>query len=118
MVYRDFPDVFHTGFEQDAADYAGQLKSTVDDPALIGYFLMNEPTWAFSSELPAAGMVYNTETCATRDELARFLRRKYEGDAALARAWNTTATFEQIARGKWQGVCPRRPWPTCAISAW
>jgi hypothetical protein len=31
---------------------------------------MNEPTWAFSTELPAAGMVYNTESCATRGELA------------------------------------------------
>jgi hypothetical protein len=106
MVYRDFPDVFHAGFVQDAAEYAGQLRSTANDPALIGYFLMNEPTWAFSSELPAAGMVYNTETCATRDELARFLRRKYDGDAALARAWNTAATLEKVGRGKWQGILP------------
>jgi hypothetical protein len=105
MVYRDFPDVYHSGFEADAADYASQLKATVDDPALIGYFLMNEPTWAFSTELPSAGMIYNTESCATRSELARFLRSKHEGDIALARAWNTPgATFERVARGKWQGV--------------
>ena len=104
MVYRDFPDAFHPGFEQDAADYAGQLQSTLNDKALVGYFLMNEPTWAFSSELPAAGMLYNTESCATRDELARFLRKKYEGDAALAAAWKAPATFDKAARGKWQGV--------------
>ena len=27
-----------------------------NDPALIGYFLMNEPTWGSSSDLPAVGM--------------------------------------------------------------
>ena len=106
MVYRDFPDVYHAGLEQDAADYASQLKSTAGDPAFLGYFLMNEPTWAFSSELPAVGMLYNKETCATREELARFLRKKYEGDAALAKGWNAPATFEKVARGKWQGVLP------------
>jgi hypothetical protein len=106
MVYRDFPDVFHSGFEQDAAEYAAQLNSSANDPALIGYFLMNEPTWAFSSELPAVGMLYNTESCATREELARFLRRKYDGDAALSQAWKTAATFGRVARGKWEGILP------------
>ena len=106
MVYRDFPDVFHEGFERDAAEYAEQLQSTASDPALIGYFLMNEPTWAFSSELPAAGMLYNAEKCATREELAWFLRRKYEGEAELATAWKSAATFERVAREKWQGVLP------------
>ena len=104
MVYRDFPDVFHAGFAQDAVDFGAQLQSSAQDPALVGYFLMNEPTWAFSSELPAAGMVYNTETCATRDELARFLRAKYEGDGSLTSAWKAPATFDKVARGKWQGV--------------
>jgi hypothetical protein len=106
MVYRDFPDIFHAGFEQDCVDYAAQLQSTIDDPALIGYFLMNEPTWAFSSELPAMGMLYNTESCATREEFARTLRRKYDGERALAAAWKTPASFDRIARGKWQGVLP------------
>jgi hypothetical protein len=103
-VYRDFPDVFHTGFEADAADYAAPLQSTAADPAFLGYFLMNEPTWAFSSELPAAGMIYNTDACATRTELARWLRSKYEGDAALSKAWATEATFERVAAGRWRGV--------------
>jgi hypothetical protein len=104
MIYRDFPDVFHSGFESDAADYASQLKTSAGDPAFIGYFLMNEPTWGFSSELPAAGMLYVTETCATRDQLARFLRKKYDGDQALAAAWKRPASFDAIARGKWSGV--------------
>src|SRR5947209_19125038 len=36
MVFRDFPDVFHTAFEQDAAEYAAQLRGTADDAACIG----------------------------------------------------------------------------------
>ncbi|MDX2150820.1 MAG: hypothetical protein SFV54_08790 [Bryobacteraceae bacterium] len=103
-IYRDFPDVHHPAFDAEAAAYASELASTAKDPALIGYFLMNEPTWAFSSELPAAGMIYNTPDCASRRELAKFLRQKYEGDAALAAAWKTPATFDRVAQGKWQGV--------------
>ena len=104
MVYRDFPDVYHAGFEQDAADYASQLANTANDPAFIGYFLMNEPTWGFSTELPATGMLYNTGSCATRDELVRFLKAKYEGEAALASSWKSNVTFDRIGKAKWQGV--------------
>jgi hypothetical protein len=102
MIYRDFPDVFHAAFEGDAAAYASQLQSTASDPAFIGYFLMNEPTWGFSSELPAAGMLYTTDACATRDELARFLKDKHRTDAALAAAWNMPVSLEKVGRGRWQ----------------
>jgi len=51
-IYRDFPDVFDPSYTQEAISYAEQLRDTADDPAFIGYFLMNEPTWGFSSELP------------------------------------------------------------------
>ncbi|MBM3746567.1 MAG: hypothetical protein FJW34_12295 [Acidobacteria bacterium] len=103
-IYRDFPDVFHPGFEQDAADYASVLQDTASDPAFVGYFLMNEPTWGFSSEVPAAGMLYITETCETRNELARFLKKKYPDDAALSKAWNMEVTFERVATGKWTAL--------------
>jgi hypothetical protein len=106
MVFRDFPDVYHASFEQDAADYAAPLRETAQDPALIGYFLMNEPTWAFASEVPAVGMMYNSEGCASRDELARFLRKRYEGEGALGSAWGQGTTFEKVARGRWKGVLP------------
>jgi hypothetical protein len=45
LVYRDFPDVFHPAFPQAALAFAEPLRETASDPALIGYFLMNEPTW-------------------------------------------------------------------------
>ena len=103
MIYRDFPDVFDANFEADARKYAEVLKDTADDPALIGYFMMNEPTWAFSSELPAAGMLYNTESCATRSQLTDFLRNKYPSEGDLAKSWNMDIGFAEIENGRWAG---------------
>ena len=100
-IYRDFPDVFDPAYEEDAVEYAEPLRETADDPALIGYFLMNEPRWGFSSELPATGMLYNTETCETRSALARFLGEKYSDEAGLAAAWGMPVTFNGIERGLW-----------------
>jgi hypothetical protein len=103
-IYRDFPDVYHAEFEADAAEFAQTLSVTANDPAFIGYFLMNEPTWGFSSELPAVGMLYNTASCATRSELVQFLRTKYPDDATLSAAWKMPATLENVQSGKWKGI--------------
>ena len=101
-IYRDFPDVFHQEFEKDAADYAQVLTDTRDDTALIGYFMMNEPKWAFSSELPAVGMLYNTTECATRVELKQFLKENYSSNDGLSSAWHMPVTITMIEKGKWK----------------
>lgn len=98
-VYRDFPDVFHPDFERFAEIYAEPLRQTVEDPALIGYFLMNEPTWGFAQETPAAGMLYNTPSCYSRQELAKFLEKRYGHLAGLQAAWGSTITYLDIAEG-------------------
>ena len=100
-VYRDFPDVFHPDFEQAAASFAEQLRESADDPAMIGYFLMNEPTWGFAQETPAAGMLFNTPSCASRAALAKFLSQRYAGDAALSTAWGIAATLAAVQEGAW-----------------
>ncbi len=102
LVYRDFPDVFDPQFEQVCAEYAEQLRETRDDPAFIGYFLMNEPTWGFSSESPAAGMLFNAPACPSRAALSDFLREKYTGDAPLSAAWGIETTLDAIAGDHWQ----------------
>lgn len=102
-IYRDFPDVYHKDFEKDALDYAQVLSNSKDDPALIGYFMMNEPTWAFSSELPAVGMLYNTPSCVTRFELKRFLLDKYGNNEAFSKSWDMPVTLDQVGEGKWEG---------------
>ena len=103
-VYRDFPDVYHPDFAQAAMAYAEQLSETVDDPAFIGYFLMNEPTWGFAQETPAAGMLYNTETCHSREALAAYLAERYGSDQALSAAWDLPSTLDGIRSGVWQHV--------------
>lgn len=102
-IYRDFPDVFHPDFEKDAAKYAQELGDTVEDLALIGYFMMNEPKWAFSSELPAVGMLFNTEECSTRDELVKFLQNRYKTERDLSESWRSEVEFGLIKKGKWKG---------------
>jgi hypothetical protein len=100
-IYRDFPDIFHPDFENRAAEFASQLEVSADDPAFIGYFLMNEPTWGFAQETPAAGMLFNTPKCYSRLALADFLRERYGTDAALSRAWEFDTAMADIAEGPW-----------------
>jgi hypothetical protein len=101
-VYRDFPDVFHPDFEQVCAEYADQLRETADDPAFIGYFLMNEPTWGFSEETPAAGMLFNTSFCYSRRALVDFLKDRYGTESALAAAWGAGTTFQAVTETEWR----------------
>jgi hypothetical protein len=100
-VYRELPDVFDPQFDVDAREFAQQLEEIRDDPAFIGYFMMNEPTWGFSSESPAAGMLFNTVTCESRKALAEFLRKKYGSDVVLAQAWGIDTTFAALADSQW-----------------
>ena len=97
-VYRDFPDVFHPDFENAATEYASQLEETRDDPAFIGYFLMNEPTWGFAQETPAAGMLFNTPQCYCRQVLAQFLRERYGTDAGLSDSMGLRDNFAAHSR--------------------
>ena len=101
-VFRDFPDVFHSDFEEEATEFAKQLEETRDDPALIGYFLMNEPTWGFAQETPAAGMLHNTAKCEARLALRDFLKNKYGSDAGLAAAWGMEVTLAAVGEGEWR----------------
>lgn len=98
-IYRDFPDVFAAEFPSECARMAESLRPSAHDPALIGYFLMNEPAWGFSTELPAAGMLYVTDGCATREELVRWLKQKYPGPGP---EWQMAVTWDNVARGRWK----------------
>jgi hypothetical protein len=80
MVFRDFPDVFHPGFAIDASEFAGQLSETRDDPAFVGYFLMNEPTWGFAAQTPAEGMWFNAPESPARKAFVEFLAKRHAGE--------------------------------------
>ena len=99
-VFRNLPDVYDERFTQDVAAFASQLEDTVDDPAMIGYFLMNEPTWGFASQTPAEGMLYSYEAGPARDRFAEFLLEKYGSESSLASAWGVPVTAAEVRAGR------------------
>jgi hypothetical protein len=101
FIYRDFPDVFDPRWETDVQRFAQQLASTRDDPAFIGYFLMNEPTWGFARETPASGMLFNAPRSATRRALGDALAKKYSDDRALSNAWGFETRLAAVREGAW-----------------
>jgi hypothetical protein len=87
-LYRDFPDVFDPEFRVRAREYARHLEAFRDDANLVGYFMGNEPRWAFGENNLASEMLEARPGSATRRELARWLGERYHGDASgWARAW-------------------------------
>jgi len=88
-IFRDFPDVFSDEFKENAITCAAYLKEYRDDPYMIGYFLRNEPSWAFVDNLIIAEEVlYNPAATACKETLIRWLSEKYGNVEALAQAWN------------------------------
>jgi hypothetical protein len=100
-IFRDLPDVFSPLFEKEAAVFASQLEAGRDDPARIGYFLMNEPQWAFTDLTVAEGMMWNCEDCATRRVFAKELAQRYGTDSGLQEVWNMKVTLGEVTSGKW-----------------
>ena len=91
LLYRDFPDVFSPEYAEASAEYAKQMAAYRDDPYLIGYFLRNEPLWAFGDNIIASEMLSTDTPSFTRRELIKWLKERYHSDvSALSAAWNHT----------------------------
>lgn len=90
-IFRDFPDVFSEEFRAGAEQFAEQLKAYADDPYLIGYFLRNEPLWAFAGDVNLAAKLLELDAAfESKCELIRFLSERYEGEISrLNEAWGT-----------------------------
>jgi len=86
-LYRDFPDVFDPAYHEAAKQYAEQLKPLRDDPYLIGYFLQNEPHWAFGDNNLAFEMFATTTPSFAKKEMARWLQKKYGTIQAFNSVW-------------------------------
>ncbi len=50
-IFRDFPDVFSEEYRLDAEECAKAMQAKSRDPWMVGYFLRNEPAWAFVDNL-------------------------------------------------------------------
>lgn len=90
-IFRDFPDVFSEEYLNQAKRCAQVLEERKDDPLMIGYFLRNEPGWAFVEGLMLADEVlYNPEETACREELIGFIKERYQSIDKLNAAWNSS----------------------------
>lgn len=92
------PTVLSPEYREDAARCAQALLPRREDPFLVGYFLRNEPSWAFVDGLILADEVLRdpADTCC-KAELIAFLRARYATPGALNAAWGSTfADFEDL----------------------
>jgi hypothetical protein len=87
-------------YKNDAKECAKYLVPFTDDPYMIGYFLRNEPMWAFVNNLIIADEVlYNPAPSACKDALIRLLGEKYKTPEALSGAWNHSfASFDDLRK--------------------
>lgn len=88
-VFRDFPDVFSQEYEENAAAFAANLEFIKDIPCIVGYFMTNEPEWAFIEDLEISEMLLaHPAHLVTKDRFIDFVREKYGTIAAFNKAWN------------------------------
>ncbi|PWW00980.1 beta-galactosidase-like protein [Paenibacillus cellulosilyticus] len=97
-IYRDFPDVFSEEYAQRSREFAQQLLAYQDDSYLIGYFMSNEPNWAFVDRL---NLGYELLRCpgelASKQALIEFLKERYSDLTALNHSWETAAaSYEEL----------------------
>jgi hypothetical protein len=87
-IYRDFPDVFSEEYLTNSVRFASQLEEYKDDPCMVGYFLRNEPQWAFGYHNLAYEMFATDQQSVTKTEFVKWISDKYSADPkALGKAW-------------------------------
>lgn len=89
-IFRDFPDVLSPEYAENAEKCARALEKRSGDPWMIGYFLRNEPNWAFVDNLILADEVLRSpEQTVCRQELIAFLKERYGSIEELNAKWGT-----------------------------
>ncbi len=113
IVYRDFPDVFSREYRDNAAAFAAQLEVYKKDPYLIGYFLLNEPHWAFGYHNLAYEMFRTGQDSETKRAFIQWITDRYHHNIdSLNVAWQTD--LEQF--GQLSGMVLKSPPSTMAES--
>ena len=98
MIFRDFPDVFSDEFKDSAENWAKSLEKIAEDKNLIGYFMSNEPMWAFVNNAnPAAMLLESDVDYVSKRYLIDFLKDKYQTVTAINNAWDKSfASFDDL----------------------
>lgn len=88
LLYRDFPDVFADEYRINSEKFAKQLIGYKNDPYMVGYFLRNEPNWAFGYHNLAYEMFGTNQQSKTKDEFIKWISEKYKNDInELNKSW-------------------------------
>ncbi len=98
-VFRDFPDVFAPEYKSNAETFAQQLTAFREDKNLIGYFLRNEPLWAFGAFRLAEEMLKQDPRRAPhcRRALVEHLRPRYADSSHAFKAhWSGLSCVEDL----------------------
>src|SRR5690625_3139431 len=97
-IYRDFPDVFSSEYDEQAYFFARQLIPFLNDKLLIGYFMRNEPHWAFVEDLNLTEvMLQHPEPLASKVKFIKFLTEKYVTIERLNEVWKTKyKSFDEL----------------------
>lgn len=101
-IFRDFPDVFSEEYKRNSESFAAQIMEFAEDKYMIGYFLRNEPTWAFIKGINIAEeLLENPGTFYSKDACIDFLKERYNNDIKkLNASWNIVLeSFEELKTG-------------------
>lgn len=88
QLYRDFPDVFADEYAVNAKLFAQQLNEFKNDPYLIGYFLRNEPNWAFGAHDIAYEMFATNQPSESKNYFVLWLSQQYSSIQEMNKNWN------------------------------
>jgi hypothetical protein len=97
QLYRDFPDVYAEEYHTNAVQFAKQLEAYKNDPYLVGYFLSNEPKWAFTPVVMAYDekfnlafeMFGNAQPSDTKKAFIAWLKDHYKNNLeSFNKEWN------------------------------
>jgi len=97
-IFRDFPDVFSPEYERNAMRFAEQLLPLREDRRLVGYFMRNEPHWAFVDSLNLTQLMLKSPVrYASKEKFIQWLGEKYGTVEQLNAAWaGAYDSFEQL----------------------
>lgn len=95
-----FPDPFDDGFRQSIRSAVARQKEALESPYCIGAFTNNELAWGDETSLSKAALTSPPDQPA-KQELVKFLQKKYETVEKLNEAWKTGyASWDAMLQGK------------------
>ncbi len=98
-LFRSMPDVFSEEYYKNSVICAEALIETRDDPYLVGYFLRNEPDWAFGTYNIAGIMLEKEQNFVSKDVFIDKMKKKYCDVDEFNKAWRVSfRSFDELKK--------------------